>query len=95
VLTSVIEQEEHKLKAAFQISRPNDGSEQYNVGAEYTFFNNFTLRAGHKFGYDAENWTAGFGLNFALIDLTGTLDYGYNNFKWLPATHAISLYVGL
>jgi hypothetical protein len=95
VVTNIMEGEEQNLNAAFQISRPNDGNEQYNVGAEYTFFGNFTLRAGHKFGYDAENWTAGFGVNFALIGVAGMLDYGYNNFKWLPGTHAISLYVGL
>ena len=94
MVTDVIEGQEHNLKGAFQISRPNDGSEQYNLGTEYTFFSNFTLRVGYKFGYDAENWTGGFGLNFLLIGIDGRLDYGYNNFKWLPGTHAFSLYVG-
>jgi len=95
VLTDVIVEPAHLLKAVFQISRPNDANEQYNVGTEYTFAKNFTLRGGYKFGYDAEDWTAGFGLNFELSGVQAKLDYGYNNFKWLPGTHSISMEVGL
>ncbi len=95
VLTDVIDEPAHVLKAVFQISRPNDSNEQYNLGAEYTFARNFTLRGGYKFGYDAEDWTAGFGLNFDLSGVRAKLDYGYNNFKWLPGTHSISMEVGM
>jgi hypothetical protein len=95
VLTDVIDEPAHALKGVFQISRPNDANEQYNLGAEYTFAKNFTLRGGYKFGYDAENWTGGFGLNMDLAGVRAKLDYGFNNFKWLPGTHTISLVIGL
>jgi hypothetical protein len=95
VLTSIIKEQSHELNGVFQVSRPNDANELYNVGAEYTFARNFTLRGGYKFGYDAENWTAGFGLNFDLSGMRAKLDYGYNNFKWLPGTHSLSLEVGM
>ena len=95
VLTDIIVEPAHLLKGVFQISRPNDSNEQYNAGAEYTFAKNFTLRGGYKFGYDAENWTGGFGLNFDLSGLHARLDYGYNNFKWLPGTHSLSIEVGM
>ncbi|RPH33334.1 PorV/PorQ family protein [bacterium] len=95
VLTDIIDEPAHALKGVFQITRPNDSNEQYNLGAEYTFARNFTLRGGYKFGYDAENWTGGFGLNFDLSGVQAKLDYGYNNFKWLPGTHSISMEVGM
>jgi hypothetical protein len=95
VVTDIIDEPAHNLKGVFQISRPNDANEQYNVGTEYTFAHNFSLRGGYKFGFDAENWTAGFGLNFELSGFRAKLDYGYNNFKWLPGTHSVSLEVGL
>jgi len=95
VVTDIIDAPAHNWKGVFQVSRPNDSNEQYNVGTEYTFAHNFTLRGGYKFGFDAENWTAGFGLNFNLSGIRAKLDYGYNNFKWLPGTHSVSMEVGM
>jgi len=95
VISEIIDDPANELKGVFQISRPNDSDEQYNVGAEYTFARNFALRGGYKFGFDAENWTAGFGLIFDLPGLRAKLDYGYNNFKWLPGTHSLSIEVGM
>ena len=69
---------------------PYDANEEYNTGLEYTFDGRFFLRGGYKFGYDAENWTAGFGLNFYLLGVNGSFGYGYDNFKWLPGTNTIS-----
>ena len=91
VLFNVLNEEMNKVQAAFQISRPNDSNEQYNVGFEYTFQGIFSARAGYKFAYDAENVTAGIGIKLSLAGLTGNVDYGYNNFKWLPGTHSFSL----
>jgi hypothetical protein len=95
VLTDIIDEPAHNVKAVFQVSRPNDSNEQYNVGAEYTFAKNFSLRGGYKFGFDAENWTAGFGLNLNVSGVRAKLDYGYNNFKWLPGTHSLSMEIGM
>jgi hypothetical protein len=95
VVTDVIDEPSHNLKGVFQVSRPNDSNELYNVGVEYTFAKNFSLRGGYKFGYDSENWTGGFGVNVDLAGMRAKLDYGYNNFKWLPGTHSLSMEIGL
>ncbi len=89
-MVNLIQQETNKLIASIQVNRPNDANEEYNFGLEYTFEGRFMLRGGYKFGYDTENWAAGFGLNIDLLGVTGTLGYGYDNFKWLPGTHTIS-----
>ena len=90
VLVDVLEGENDKLKATFQISRNNDTEEQYNIGAEYGLFGLFELRGGWKFAYDTENLTAGFGASLSSLGINGKLDYGYNNFKYLPGTHSFT-----
>jgi len=94
-LFNIWDQPLHKVTATFQITRPNDANEQYNLGVEYVFQQNFALRAGYKFAYDAENWTVGFGAKLSALGLNGRLDYGYNNFKWLTGTHSFSIEVTL
>lgn len=91
VLTNVLDDPTHQLKTTFQISRNNDAEEQYNIGGEYLFNNTFALRAGWKFAYDAEDVTAGFGANLNVMGFNGKLDYGFNNFKYLPGTHSFTL----
>ncbi len=90
VLVNVVDQGSHQLKSTLQISRNNDTDEQYNIGSEYTFNGIVALRAGYKFAYDQENVTAGFGASLNSIGINGTLDYGYNNFKYLPGTHSFT-----
>jgi len=90
VLVDVFKEAEHQLVSTLQISRLNDSQEQYNLGAEYVFNNMFSLRGGYKFAYDQEDYAAGFGAKLNAFGLNGTLDYGYNNFKYLPGTHTFT-----
>jgi len=91
VLVDIVKQENHKVVTTFQITRLNDADEQYNVGAEYTLENMFALRGGWKFGYDQENVTGGFGMKLMTFGIDGEVDYGYNNFKYLPGTHSFTI----
>ena len=88
---TVFEEADHKVQTTFQIARPNDADEQYNAGIEYLVYETVALRAGYKFAYDAENITAGLGVKLSALGLQGQLDYGFNNFRWLPGTHSFSL----
>jgi hypothetical protein len=92
--TSVIEDETHSMYASFQIGRPNDADEQYNVGLEYGFQKLIYLRGGYKFNYDTEDWAAGLGVSLESLGLKGSIDYAYSHFKYLPATHMFSLEIG-
>jgi hypothetical protein len=91
VLVDILKEEGQSLVSTLQITRLNDADEQYNVGGEYVFNDVVSLRGGWKFSYDTENVTAGFGLKTNLMGVEGTLDYGYNNFRYLPGTHSFSL----
>ncbi len=91
VVVDVLQQEQNRLIGTFQISRLNDSEEQYNIGTEYVFQDMIALRGGWKFAYDHENFTLGLGFKLNALGLNSTLDYGYNNFKYLPGTHSFTL----
>src|SRR2546426_1094996 len=90
VLVDVMKDASNSLVTTLQIARINDSDERYNWGTEYVFNNLVALRGGWKFAYDQENVTAGFGVRFNSLGLNSSLDYGYNNFKYLPGTHSFT-----
>ena len=92
--TTVLQEDIHKLYAAFQVGRPNDSDEQYNLGLEYVFQELLFLRGGYKFNYDTEDWSGGLGVSLKNLGLNGSLDYAYSHYKFLPATHMFSFEIG-
>ena len=94
VLVDVLHDPTNQFVSTFQVTRLNDADEQYNLGGEYTFSSLVALRLGWKFSYDQEDITAGFGLRLNTVGIDGSLDYGYNNFKYLPGTHSFTFEVG-
>lgn len=93
VLVDVVQDEGNSVVTTIQILRTNDADEQYNVGAEYLFNKLVALRAGWKFAYDQEDFSGGFGVNLGSIGVNSTIDYAYNNYKYLPGTHTLTLEV--
>ena len=93
--TIVFEEDIHRVYAAFQIGRPNDADEQYNLGVEYSYQDLVSLRTGYRFNYDTETWSGGIGVNLVSLGINGTVDYAYTNYKYLSGTHMFSLEVGL
>ncbi|MBX2989751.1 MAG: PorV/PorQ family protein [Bacteroidetes bacterium] len=92
--TALLQEEMHNVQAVFQIGRPNDSDEQYNVGLEYGFNETLYLRGGYKFNYDTEDFTGGLGVNLKSLGLNGAVDYAYSHYKFLPATHMFSIEIG-
>jgi len=95
VLVDVLNEANNQFTTTLQIMRVNDADEQYNFGAEYVFNDLIALRGGWKFAYDQENVTAGFGIKLNSLGFNSMLDYGFNNFKYLPGTHSFTLEVQL
>lgn len=93
VLVDLVRDETNHVVTTLQITRVNDADEQYNLGGEYVFNGMVALRGGWKFAYDQEDITGGFGLKLNSLGIGGTLDYAYNNFKYLPGTHTITFEV--
>jgi len=92
--TTVYEEEGHRVYVGFQIGRPNDANEQYNVGVEYGILETVYLRGGYKFNYDTENWCGGLGVSLARLGIDGDINYAYSNYEYHPGTHLVSLEIG-
>lgn len=93
--TTVWDDDDNRAFLVLQVGRPNDADEQYNVGAEYIFMNTLAFRGGYRFNYDAENWSAGVGVDLASLGLNGRIDYAFTNYTTLPGTHMFSIELGL
>jgi hypothetical protein len=82
---AVLETDLHRLQATAVIAYYTDIGEIENVGAEYTFMQNYSVRLGYKFKRDLLGLSLGFGLrtmlgstsigtDFALVEMA---DFGY------------------
>ena len=68
------EPHEKSLLIAFDAIHPRDYTERIHLGAEYWYNNMFAVRAGYKFNYDEEGFSAGFGLNRNIAGVDVKLD---------------------
>ncbi len=82
---------DHRLMISTDAAHPNDNSEYLNLGAEYSFRDLISLRAGYRnlFEEDGEQGlTFGAGLDLRLDrSLRTRLDYAYADFGRLTQTH--------
>lgn len=92
----LLEGETHGLLLTAQITNPSDNSEQLNVGAEYTFMQQFFVRTGYEIGVQERQWPS-FGVGFELPYSGKKLkaDYGYTLYERLGGIHRIGLSVAL
>jgi hypothetical protein len=89
---NAIEGVDHVLTFAAEGSHPSDNLEQYNSGLEYVFKNRFILRAGGRFNYDVDGFTAGGGLRLPLgEDRELGFDYAYQDFGVLTEVHRFTM----
>lgn len=89
------ENEEHKLTTSIQLNHPNDNSENFVTGAEYTWNKILCLRAGYKFNVDEQNFSVGAGINVPINFALLNLDYAYSEFTRLGSAHRFSIILGL
>lgn len=88
----------HAIKFSVDAQRPRDFQEHVKVGAEYTFMDLFSLRAGmaEAFVQDQERgFSLGAGLNFNLSNVNVTADYSFTEFGVFDAVNRFSLAIGL
>jgi len=90
-----------KLTTSIQLNHPNDNSEHFRIGLEYSWNNMFFLRGGVKrtigqplFGSDAtseEDFALGAGVMVELGVSKVSTDYAFASFNRLGSVHRISL----
>ncbi|MEW6194477.1 MAG: PorV/PorQ family protein [Bacteroidota bacterium] len=79
------------LTVSFDGNHPNDGTEKFRVGVEYTFNKIFSVRAGYKFNYDEENFTFGAGIEYPVYDYKLSVHYAYVDFGILEQVHMFTV----
>jgi hypothetical protein len=88
----LLSSDDNRLGVAFDLFQPNDYAQQAHFGMEYVYANTVAVRAGYKFNYDADGFTAGIGLQqmFGQSHLSFDYSYGALNYN-LGNVHRISL----
>jgi hypothetical protein len=81
-----------RLGFAFDLFQPNDYAQQAHAGVELEYGGAFALRAGNKFGYDADGFTMGIGVRQALAGVGFTFDYSFASLRYqLGSVHRLSM----
>jgi len=89
---NVIDGTNHVLTLVAEGSHPSDNLEKYNAGMEYLFMDRFALRAGSRFNYDTDGFTAGAGVRLPYgEDGQITVDYAYLDFGLLTEVHRFTV----
>ncbi len=90
----VFENEKSKLTSSIQLSHPNDNSENINIGLEYWWDKQISLRGGYKLNVDEESLSLGAGLNTSISGYNVAIDYSYSNFSILGDVNRFSFNIG-
>lgn len=78
------------LLAADIVKISNDDKLKQQIGVEYVFKNLFAIRTGYKIGYDVDNLSIGFGLNYGMF----SFDYAFVPYGELGSTsHRVSFMI--
>ncbi|MBN8546449.1 MAG: PorV/PorQ family protein [Ignavibacteria bacterium] len=80
-----------KMRAALDVTHPNDNLERVNFGTEISVFDRVFLRGGYRYNYDDEKITFGAGANLPLGESVVSFDYAYSIYDILPNVQRISV----
>jgi hypothetical protein len=87
--------EDSRLTVAYDLFQPNDYAQQSHLGLEFMYAGSIALRAGYKFNYDADGFTAGLGFHHGIGEMKLSFDYSYAALHYnLGNVHRISLGAG-
>lgn len=88
----VYESENIKTVLTAQISNPSDNAEQFSVGGEFGYMDQFFLRAGYQFGYrEVELPSLGAGFKVPIAGKNMYADYSFSPFDRLGTLHRFGL----
>lgn len=86
-----VDKEMHSFLLSVDANHPRDYLEQIIIGAEYTFMNLISLRAGYSTPNDERNFSAGVGLKKDIAGLDLGVDYSYTPFGIFNSVHRVSI----
>ncbi len=82
----------HSLLLTLDASHPRDYPEQVGIGAEYTFMNLVSLRAGYQSPNDEKGISAGIGLKHSFSSFDFSFDYAYTSFGIFSQVNQFSVH---
>lgn len=83
--------DKNRVTTSIQLNSPNDNAEYLNIGAEYSYREMLSLRAGYKFNVDAENFSLGAGVKIPVSFAKVALNYSLANYGDWGYMHRFSL----
>lgn len=86
--------DQHRLALNVDAVNTNDYSERLHFGAEYTFYNIFTLRGGYRLNYEEGNLSAGAGIQYDFGYVRFKFDYAYVSYDFLQSPHRFTIFLG-
>lgn len=86
-----VDKKMHSLLVTVDANHPRDFPEQLNIGAEYTFMDLISFRAGYSTPNDERSFSYGVGLKEDNGDIDVAIDYSYTPFGVFNDVHRISL----
>lgn len=86
-----IGEHESPLLLAIDAVHPRDYTERIHLGGEYWYNNMIALRAGYKFNYDEEGFSAGIGFKHTIAGINMKLDYAYSNMDVFDSVNRFSI----
>ena len=92
----LVKNQQNKVILTAQVTNPSDNAEQLNIGAEYSFMDQFYLRTGYEFGQlERRMPSLGGGVAVPFAGRTLKADYAYTRFERLGQIHRIGVRVSL
>ncbi len=85
----------HRITTSLQLNHPNDNSENFAIGLEYSWKEIFFARSGYKFNLDEQNISLGAGVKLPLAIADVNVDYAFASFTKLGSVHRFSIILGL
>lgn len=88
----LIDTEQNKVIVTGQITNPSDNAEQFNLGAEYIFMDQFFVRTGYEFGVaERKIPSIGGGVQLKVMGKTFKADYAYTLYERLGEIHRVGV----
>ena len=92
----LVKNQQNKVILTAQVTNPSDNAEQLNIGAEYSFMDQFYLRTGYEFGQlERRMPSLGGGVAVPFAGRKLKADYAYTRFERLGQIHRIGVRVSL
>lgn len=92
---NIIEKNNYNLLVSIMGIKPNTGQPLLFSGLEWSYNDNFFVRAGYKFNHGTADYSFGGGLKLNIDKYNLKFDYSYSHYKFLGSAHMIGIGISI